>query len=175
MELAKDKRGYFLYRLFCPKENLCFQHLCFISMYNVLNTLSEYTYFYISTNITSNTFLACFWNRRLLNQLLKSSQTCFALLYRLHLQRCYVGFLISFPYILFLGFLMPLIYKLAKCNISIVQLTIPIILWHSYCLVSFVVELLWTFTLYFLTYCGQGQVEWKGGGCGESVTPPPLF
>ena len=31
--------------------------LCFISMYSVLNTLSEYTYFYISKNITSYTFL----------------------------------------------------------------------------------------------------------------------
>ena len=29
-------------------------------MYNVLNTLSEYTYFYISKNITSYTFLLVF-------------------------------------------------------------------------------------------------------------------
>ena len=29
-------------------------------MYSVLNTLSEYTYFYISKNITSSTFVACF-------------------------------------------------------------------------------------------------------------------
>ena len=33
-------------------------------MYSVLNTLSEYTYFYISKNITSYTFVACFKNRR---------------------------------------------------------------------------------------------------------------
>ena len=30
--------------------------LSFISMYSVLNTLSEYKYFYISKNITSNAF-----------------------------------------------------------------------------------------------------------------------
>ena len=31
--------------------------MCFISMYSVLNKLSEYTYFYISKNITSYTFV----------------------------------------------------------------------------------------------------------------------
>ena len=29
-------------------------------MYSVLNTLSEYTYFYISEDITSYTYVACF-------------------------------------------------------------------------------------------------------------------
>ena len=33
-------------------------------MYSVLDTLSEYTYFYVSTNVTSYTFAACFQNRR---------------------------------------------------------------------------------------------------------------
>ena len=37
-----------------------FQHLYFISMYSVLNTLSEYTYFYISKKITLCTFLLIF-------------------------------------------------------------------------------------------------------------------
>ena len=32
-------------------------------MYSVLDTLSEYTYFYLSKNITSYTFVACFENR----------------------------------------------------------------------------------------------------------------
>ena len=36
--------------------------MCFISMYTVLNTLSEYTYFYISKSITSYTFVACFYD-----------------------------------------------------------------------------------------------------------------
>ena len=49
-----NKKSTFLYRLFYPKE--FFYHLCFISMYNVLNTLAEYTYFFISKNITSYTF-----------------------------------------------------------------------------------------------------------------------
>ena len=31
--------------------------MCFISLYSVLNTLSEYPYFHISKNITSYTFL----------------------------------------------------------------------------------------------------------------------
>ena len=34
--------------------------LCFISMYSVLNTLSEYTYLYYKKNVTSHTFVACF-------------------------------------------------------------------------------------------------------------------
>ena len=34
-----------------------FLHLCFISVYSVLNKISEYTYFHISKNITSYTFL----------------------------------------------------------------------------------------------------------------------
>ena len=34
--------------------------MCFISMYNALNTPSEYTYFYISKDITSYTFLLVF-------------------------------------------------------------------------------------------------------------------
>ena len=36
-------------------------------MCSVLNTLSEYTYFYISKNITSYTFVACFQNLILLS------------------------------------------------------------------------------------------------------------
>ena len=51
MEFAKEKRAHFLYRLFCPKE---------IFLTFVLNTLSEHTYFYISKNITSYTFLLLF-------------------------------------------------------------------------------------------------------------------
>ena len=58
MELAKERRGHFLYRLFCPKE--FFQQLCFISMYSVLNTLSEYKCFYISKNTISYTFFLVF-------------------------------------------------------------------------------------------------------------------
>ena len=34
--------------------------MCFISMYSVLNTLLQYTYFYISKSITSYTFLLAF-------------------------------------------------------------------------------------------------------------------
>ena len=48
----------FLYRLFCTKG--IFYDLAFISIYSVLNALSEHTYFYISKNITSYTFVACF-------------------------------------------------------------------------------------------------------------------
>ena len=42
------------------KPKSVFYHLCFISMYSVLNTLSEYTYFYISKAITSYTLFTCF-------------------------------------------------------------------------------------------------------------------
>ena len=50
-------------RIFCivyfVRRNF-FLHLSFVSMYSVLNTLSEYTYLYISKNITSYTFLLLF-------------------------------------------------------------------------------------------------------------------
>ena len=54
MALLKEKKMAFfvpfiLFTVYCL--------LCFISMYSVLNTLSEYTYFYISTKFTSYTFL----------------------------------------------------------------------------------------------------------------------
>ena len=52
------KKGDFLYRLFCPKK--VFLAFAFISIHSLLNTLSEYTYFYISKNITSYTFLLVF-------------------------------------------------------------------------------------------------------------------
>ena len=58
MTLAKEKRRAFLYRLFCPKK--IFITLVFISMYSVLNTLSECTYFYISKIFTSHTFFLAF-------------------------------------------------------------------------------------------------------------------
>ena len=53
MELAKEKRGHFLYRLFCPK-GIIFK-ICVL-----LNTLSEYTYLYIPESITSYTCIAHF-------------------------------------------------------------------------------------------------------------------
>ena len=56
------KRGHFFYRLFCPKGR--FWRFVFYLMYIVMNTLSEYTYFYVSKNITSYNFAACFWNHR---------------------------------------------------------------------------------------------------------------
>ena len=54
----KKKEGIFCTIHFTLKE--FFYDLHFISMYGVLNTLSEYTYFYILKNITSYTFAACF-------------------------------------------------------------------------------------------------------------------
>ena len=51
----KKNEGIFCTFYFVRKK--FFQHLCFILMYSVLNTRSEYTYFYISKNITSYTFL----------------------------------------------------------------------------------------------------------------------
>ena len=56
--LPKKKEGIFCTVFFFRRK--FFQQLCFISMYSVLNTLSEYTYFYISKNITSYTFLLIF-------------------------------------------------------------------------------------------------------------------
>ena len=47
-------------RIFCTvyfTRRKFFERLCFISMYNVLNTLSEYTYLYTQKNITSYTCL----------------------------------------------------------------------------------------------------------------------
>ena len=50
-------------RIFCTVyfvRRKFFQHLCFISVHSVLNTLLEHTYFYISKNMTSYTFLLGF-------------------------------------------------------------------------------------------------------------------
>ena len=54
----KKKQGIFCTVYFVQWKP--FKHLCFISMYSVLNRLSEYTYFYKSKNITSYTFLLVF-------------------------------------------------------------------------------------------------------------------
>ena len=45
----RERKKRLLYRLLCSKE--IFLTLCFILMYSVLNTLSEYTYFYISKKL----------------------------------------------------------------------------------------------------------------------------
>ena len=55
---SRKKKGIFCTVYFVRRE--FFKDLCFISMDCVLNTLSECTYFYISKNITSYTFAACF-------------------------------------------------------------------------------------------------------------------
>ena len=54
LKLTKEKRGHFLYRLFCPKEifNICVLSQCIVYW--------EYTYVYISKNITSYTFVLVF-------------------------------------------------------------------------------------------------------------------
>ena len=50
----KKKEGIFCTAYFIQKK--FFSHLCFTSVYSVLNKLSEYTYFYISKNIALCTF-----------------------------------------------------------------------------------------------------------------------
>ena len=42
---------------FILSEGNFFQHGCFILMYIILNVQSEYTYFYITKNVTSYSFL----------------------------------------------------------------------------------------------------------------------
>ena len=59
LKIAKEKKVHFLYYLFCPKK-LYLTYLFYLNVYSVLNTLSKYTYFYISKNITSYTFLLVF-------------------------------------------------------------------------------------------------------------------
>ena len=53
-------KGKTFFLLFILYEKNFFKHLCFISMYGVLSTLSEYMYFYISKNISSYNFLLVF-------------------------------------------------------------------------------------------------------------------
>ena len=48
MEILKEKAAYFLYR-FLSGGNVF--NICFISIYSALNTLLEYTYFYIFKKI----------------------------------------------------------------------------------------------------------------------------
>ena len=52
-----QKRAFFYCCIF-SEEN--FFNICFGSMYSVLNTLSKYTYFYLSENIISYSFLLVF-------------------------------------------------------------------------------------------------------------------
>ena len=52
----KRKKRAFFCTVYVVERNF-FKHSSFISMYNILNTLSEYIYFYISKNITSYNFL----------------------------------------------------------------------------------------------------------------------
>ena len=54
----KKERGHFLYCLFCPKE--IFLVFVFYLTYSVLNTRSEYTYFYVLTIIALYTFFCLF-------------------------------------------------------------------------------------------------------------------
>ena len=53
----KKKMAFFVPFILSERN---FFKICFILMHSVLNTLLEYTYFYISENITSYTFVACF-------------------------------------------------------------------------------------------------------------------
>ena len=53
----RKKRAFFLPFILSEVNFFCYS--CFISVYSPLNTLSEYTYFYIS-DITSYTFLLVF-------------------------------------------------------------------------------------------------------------------
>ena len=54
----KEKEGIFCTAYFVAGK--IFEHLCLITMYSVLNTISEYTRLYLSENITSYTFLFVF-------------------------------------------------------------------------------------------------------------------
>ena len=66
LELAKEKRGHFCIVYFLL-------NIWVLSLYSVLNTLTEYTYFYISKNIISYTFLLVFKIVESLQCILKSN------------------------------------------------------------------------------------------------------
>ena len=59
MSWSSWKKGSVFFNVYFVRMKL-FYHLRFISMYSVLNQLSEYIYFYISKSITSYTFLLAF-------------------------------------------------------------------------------------------------------------------
>ena len=69
--LQKKKKGIFCTIYFVQKN--FFDIFCFISMYVVLNTLSEYTYFYISKSVTLYTLLPIFKIVESLQCIFKSS------------------------------------------------------------------------------------------------------
>ena len=60
MSWSSQKKKEFIFCAVYFVRRKFFKDLCFISMYSVLNTLSDDTYFYISKNITSYTFLLVF-------------------------------------------------------------------------------------------------------------------
>ena len=72
MSWSSRKKIQGIFAPFILSEENTFQDLCFISMYSVLNTLSEYTSFCISKNITSDTFLLVFKIVESLHCILKS-------------------------------------------------------------------------------------------------------
>ena len=49
---SRKKKKDIFYRLFCPKRNFL-RFVFYLNISSILNTLSEYTYFYISKNNTS--------------------------------------------------------------------------------------------------------------------------
>ena len=59
----KRKKSAFFVATIYYVQKIFFKYLCFISMYNVLNTLSKYTCFYISKKLCYIRFFACFQNR----------------------------------------------------------------------------------------------------------------
>ena len=60
LELARETRGHFLYRLFCPNE-IFLTIVFYLNAYCIQCIMySEYTCFYISINITSYAFLLVF-------------------------------------------------------------------------------------------------------------------
>ena len=66
----KKKEGIFCTVYFVRRE--FFYNLCLISMYSILNTLSEYLYFYVIRNITSDALLLVFQIIESLQCILKS-------------------------------------------------------------------------------------------------------
>ena len=60
MSQISQKKEEEIFRTVYFVQREFFEGLCFISMYSVLNTFSEYTYFYKTRNITSYTLVGCF-------------------------------------------------------------------------------------------------------------------
>ena len=65
MELAKEKRGHFLYRLFCPEENFFLTFLFYLSVSCIKYTFGRYILSHIKCHLTMKLYTDAYFSETL--------------------------------------------------------------------------------------------------------------